>query len=149
VRLHRRRGRGAGGREDLSMQIHGAMLALHTNRPVKLVYGARSRSSATCTATPRRSGPSTARRRRAPVCVRMRILLDGGRTRPPRPPSPRTSLARACRPPVANALIESTCVYTGNRRGAMRASARFRPCCQAQMDELGPCSHIDQSSSGC
>ena len=27
-----------GGREDLSMQIHGAMLALHTNRPVKIVY---------------------------------------------------------------------------------------------------------------
>ena len=27
-----------GGREDLSMQIHGALLALHTNRPVKIVY---------------------------------------------------------------------------------------------------------------
>ena len=27
-----------GGREDLSMQIHGAMLALHTDRPVKMVY---------------------------------------------------------------------------------------------------------------
>ena len=27
-----------GGREDLSMQVHGAMLALHTDRPVKMVY---------------------------------------------------------------------------------------------------------------
>jgi hypothetical protein len=27
-----------GGREDLSMQIHSALLALHTNRPVKMVY---------------------------------------------------------------------------------------------------------------
>jgi CO/xanthine dehydrogenase Mo-binding subunit len=27
-----------GGREDLSMQIHGCMLALHTGRPVKMVY---------------------------------------------------------------------------------------------------------------
>ncbi|MDQ3659427.1 MAG: molybdopterin-dependent oxidoreductase, partial [Actinomycetota bacterium] len=28
-----------GGREDLSMQIHACMLALHANRPVKMVYG--------------------------------------------------------------------------------------------------------------
>ncbi|KPC86382.1 hypothetical protein ADL27_45665, partial [Streptomyces sp. NRRL F-6602] len=27
-----------GGREDLSMQIHCCMLALHTGRPVKMVY---------------------------------------------------------------------------------------------------------------
>ena len=28
-----------GGREDVSMQIHACLLALHTNRPVKMVYG--------------------------------------------------------------------------------------------------------------
>src|SRR3954465_5457325 len=28
-----------GGREDVSMQIHACMLALHTGRPVKMVYG--------------------------------------------------------------------------------------------------------------
>lgn len=28
-----------GGREDLSIQIHASMLALHTGRPVKMVYG--------------------------------------------------------------------------------------------------------------
>ena len=40
VRIHLAGVGGAfGGREDLSMQIHGAMLALHTGRPVKLVYG--------------------------------------------------------------------------------------------------------------
>ena len=27
-----------GGREDLSIQIHAAMLALHADRPVKIVY---------------------------------------------------------------------------------------------------------------
>ena len=27
-----------GGREDLSMQTHACMLALHTDRPVKMVY---------------------------------------------------------------------------------------------------------------
>jgi CO/xanthine dehydrogenase Mo-binding subunit len=39
VRLHLAGVGGAfGGREDLSMQIHAALLALHTNRPVKIVY---------------------------------------------------------------------------------------------------------------
>ena len=39
VRIHLAGVGGAfGGREDLSMQIHGAMLALHTSRPVKMVY---------------------------------------------------------------------------------------------------------------
>ena len=39
VRIHLAGVGGAfGGREDLSMQIHGAMLALHTDRPVKIVY---------------------------------------------------------------------------------------------------------------
>src|SRR6185503_3807430 len=39
VRIHLGGVGGAfGGREDLSMQVHGAMLALHTDRPVKIVY---------------------------------------------------------------------------------------------------------------
>jgi CO/xanthine dehydrogenase Mo-binding subunit len=39
VRVHLAGVGGAfGGREDLSMQIHGSMLALRTNRPVKMVY---------------------------------------------------------------------------------------------------------------
>ena len=39
VRIHLAGVGGAfGGREDLSMQIHSALLALHTDRPVKMVY---------------------------------------------------------------------------------------------------------------
>src|SRR5215212_1290531 len=39
VRIHLAGVGGAfGGREDLSMQVHGALLALHTQRPVKIVY---------------------------------------------------------------------------------------------------------------
>src|SRR5450631_490410 len=34
---HRRR-RAFGGREDLSMHVHGCLLALHTGKPVKMVY---------------------------------------------------------------------------------------------------------------
>jgi xanthine dehydrogenase D subunit len=40
VRLHLAGVGGAfGAREDLSMQVHACMLALHTGRPVKIVYG--------------------------------------------------------------------------------------------------------------
>ena len=46
-----------GAREDVSLHIHACLLALHTGRPVKMrVLAARSRSSATCTATRRGSG---------------------------------------------------------------------------------------------
>ena len=39
VRVHLAGVGGAfGGREDVSMQIHAAVLALHTNRAVKIVY---------------------------------------------------------------------------------------------------------------
>ena len=80
VRIHLAGVGGAfGGREDLSMQIHGAMLALHTNRPVKIVYsreesfvGHVHRHPAKIWAEHR----ATARGRL--VCVRVRILLDGG-----------------------------------------------------------------------
>src|SRR3712207_8113038 len=46
VRIHLAGVGGAfGGREDLSMQIHGAMLALHTKRPVKIVYRSEEHTS--------------------------------------------------------------------------------------------------------
>ena len=80
VRLHLAGVGGAfGGREDLSMQIHAAMLALHTDRPVKMVYGRdesfvghvhRHPARIWCEHRARRDGKL--------VNVRMRILLDGG-----------------------------------------------------------------------
>ena len=81
VRIHLAGVGGAfGGREDLSMQIHAALLALHTNRagedrlqPRGVVH------AATSTATRRRSGRGTrATRDGRLVSVEMRILLDGG-----------------------------------------------------------------------
>ena len=80
VRVHLAGVGGAfGGREDLSMQIHGALLALHTNRPVKIVYNReesftghvhRHPAKIWCEHRATRDGRIT--------CVRMRILLDGG-----------------------------------------------------------------------
>ena len=80
VRIHLAGVGGAfGGREDLSMQIHGAMLALHTSRPGE----ARLRPRGVVRRP--RPPPPRADLGRAPrdprgrlVCVRMRILLDGG-----------------------------------------------------------------------
>ena len=69
-----------GGREDLSMQIHAAMLALHTNRrgedrlqPRGVVHRPRAPPSLADL------GEAHARRATAGSCrVEMRILLDGG-----------------------------------------------------------------------
>ena len=79
MRLHLAGVGGAfGGREDLSIQIHAAMLALHTGRPVKMVYsreesfpGHVHRHAARLEYA--RRGP-----RRPAGWVRARIVLDGG-----------------------------------------------------------------------
>src|SRR6185437_1769435 len=80
VRIHLAGVGGAfGGREDLSMQLHGALLALHTDRPVKIVYnreesfvGHIHRHPAKIWAEHRSSRDGKL------VNVRVRILLDGG-----------------------------------------------------------------------
>ena len=68
-----------GGREDLSMQIHGAMLALHTSRPVKLVYAREESFVGHVHRHPAKIWcEHRATKEGRLVCVRMRILLDGG-----------------------------------------------------------------------
>ena len=68
-----------GGREDLSMQIHGALLALHTNRPVKIVYNREESFTGHVHRHPARIwAEHRATREGQLVNVRMRILLDGG-----------------------------------------------------------------------
>ena len=80
VRIHLAGVGGAfGGREDLSMQIHGALLALHTNRPVKIVYSREESFTGHVHRHPARIwAEHRATRDGALVGVRMRILLDGG-----------------------------------------------------------------------
>ena len=68
-----------GGREDLSMQIHAALLALHTSRPVKMVYNREESFVGHVHRHPARIwAEHRATRDGRLVCVRMRILLDGG-----------------------------------------------------------------------
>src|SRR4029079_17272377 len=80
VRIHLAGVGGAfGGREDLSMQIHAALLALHTERPVKIVY---TREESFVGHVHRHPAKIWMEHRAARdgklVNVRARILLDGG-----------------------------------------------------------------------
>ena len=81
VRIHLAGVGGAfGGREDLSMQIHGALLALHTDRPVKIVYNREESFVGPRAPAPGADlVPSTARPATAgsSACA-CEILLDGG-----------------------------------------------------------------------
>ena len=68
-----------GGREDLSMQIHACLLALHTGRPVKMVYRREESFFGHVHRHPARMRyEHGATQRRRLVYVRARIVLDGG-----------------------------------------------------------------------
>ena len=82
------------------------------------------------------------------VCVRMRILLDGGAyaSSSTAVTLERRLLRRAARTRSTNALIESTCVYTNNPPcGAMRGFGAVQTCFahEAQMDKLAAALGID------
>ena len=149
VRLHLAGVGGAfGGREDLSMQIHGAMLALHTSRPVKLVYGREESFVGHVHRHPAKIwAEHRATREGRLICVRMRILLDGGAYASSSTAVTSNAASFACGPyEVPNALIESTCVYTNNPPcGAMRGFGAVQTCfaAEAQMDKLAAALGID------
>ncbi len=142
VRIHLAGVGGAfGGREDLSMQLHGAMLALHTNRPVKIVYSREESFVGHIHRHPARIwAEHRATREGRLVCVRVRILLDGGAYASSSTAVTSNAASFACGPyRVDNALVESLCVYTNNPPcGAMRGFGAVQVCFahEAQMDLL-------------
>jgi len=149
VRIHLAGVGGAfGGREDLSMQIHGALLALKTNRPVKMVYnreesfaGHVHRHPAKIWAEHRADGDGKL------VCVRMKILLDGGAYASSSTAVCSNAASFACGPyAVPNALIECKAVFTNNPPcGAMRGFGAVQTCfaAEGQMDKLAAALAID------
>jgi CO/xanthine dehydrogenase Mo-binding subunit len=149
VRIHLAGVGGAfGGREDLSMQIHGAMLALHTSRPVKIVYTREESFYGHVHRHPARIWcEHRANRDGRLVNVRMRILIDGGAYAS----SSTAVISNACSfaigpYAVENALLEGTCVYTNNPPcGAMRGFGAVQTCfaTEAQMDKLAEALGID------
>jgi len=149
VRIHLAGVGGAfGGREDLSMQIHGAMLALHANRPVKMVYDRAESFTGHVHRHPARIWcEHRATRDGRLTCVRMRILLDGGAYASSSTAVASNAASFALGPyRVDNALIESTAVYTNNPPcGAMRGFGAVQTCfaAEAQMDILAEELSID------
>ena len=142
VRVHLAGVGGAfGGREDLSMQIHGALLALHTARPVKIVYSREESFTGHVHRHPSRIwAEHRATRDGKLVCVHMRILLDGGAYASSSTAVASNAASFACGPyNVPNAQLEATAVYTNNPPcGAMRGFGAVQTCfaAEAQMDKL-------------
>ncbi len=142
VRIHLAGVGGAfGGREDLSMQIHGALLALHTARPVKMVYSREESFVGHVHRHPARIwAEHRADREGKLVCVRVKVLLDGGAYASSTTAVTSNAASFACGPyAVANADIEVTSVYTNNPPcGAMRGFGSVQVCFahEAQMDRL-------------
>jgi CO/xanthine dehydrogenase Mo-binding subunit len=149
VRIHLAGVGGAfGGREDLSMQIHGAMLALHTNRPVRFVYNREESFVGHIHRHPARIWMEhRANRDGKLVCVHARILLDGGAYASSSTAVTSNAASFACGPyAVPNAHIEGTCMYTNNPPcGAMRGFGSVQSCFahEAQMDKLAVALGLD------
>ena len=149
VRIHLAGVGGAfGGREDLSMQIHGAMLALHTSRPVKIVYTREESFYGHVHRHPARIWyEHRANADGKLVNVRLKILIDGGAYAS----SSTAVISNACSFAIGpyavdNALLEGTCVYTNNPPcGAMRGFGAVQTCfaAEAQMDKLADALGID------
>jgi CO/xanthine dehydrogenase Mo-binding subunit len=149
VRIHLAGVGGAfGGREDLSMQIHSALLALHADRPVKMMYSREESFVGHVHRHPARiSMEHRARRDGKLVAVRARILLDGGAYASSSTAVIANASCFACGPyAVDNALIEGTVVYTNNPPcGAMRGFGAVQVCFahEAQMDKVAGALDID------
>jgi CO/xanthine dehydrogenase Mo-binding subunit len=149
VRIHLAGVGGAfGGREDLSIQIHAAMLALHTDRPVKMVYNREESFVGHIHRHPARIwAEHRATREGRLVAVRMRILIDGGAYAS----SSTAVISNACSFAVGpyaveNVQIDGLAVYTNNPPcGAMRGFGAVQTCfaTEAQMDKLAAALDID------
>jgi CO/xanthine dehydrogenase Mo-binding subunit len=149
VRIHLAGVGGAfGGREDLSMQIHAALLALRTGRPVKIVYNREESFVGHIHRHPARIwAEHRATRDGRLVAVRMRILIDGGAYAS----SSTAVISNACSFAVGpyavdNVEIDGLAVYTNNPPcGAMRGFGAVQTCfaAEAQMDRLAAALEID------
>src|SRR3989337_2566832 len=142
VRIHLAGVGGAfGGREDLSIQIHAAMLALRTSRPVKMVYTREESFVGHIHRHPARIwAEHRATRAGKVVTVHMRILVDGGAYASSSTAVISNACSFAAGPYAAdNVLIEGLAVYTNNPPcGAMRGFGAVQTCfaAEAQMDKL-------------
>jgi xanthine dehydrogenase D subunit len=130
-----------GAREDLSMQAHCCLLAMATNRPVKMMYSREESFYGHVHRHPARMYYETGANRDGKlVYVKARLILDGGAYA-----SSSTAVAAnagcfCCGPyEVPNATIDSIVAYTNNPPcGAMRGFGAVQAAVayEAQMDRL-------------
>jgi CO/xanthine dehydrogenase Mo-binding subunit len=149
VRIHLAGVGGAfGGREDLSMQLHAALLALRAGRPVKMVYNREESFVGHIHRHPARIwAEHRATREGKLTAVRVRILIDGGAYAS----SSTAVISNACSFAVGpyavdNVRIDGLAVYTNNPPcGAMRGFGAVQTCfaAEAQMDRLAAALDID------
>ena len=138
-----------GGREDVSMQVHACLLALHTGRPVKMVYGREESFFGHVHRHPARmryEHGADARRPAAPTS-RRGCCSTAAPTRPPRGAVCSNAASFALGPyEVPSARIDAYVVYTDNPPcGAMRGFGAVQTCFahEAQMDKLAAALGID------
>jgi xanthine dehydrogenase D subunit len=137
-----------GGREDVSMQIHACMLALHTGRPVRMVYNREESFFGHVHRHPCRMryehGATPDGRL---VYVRARIVLDGGAYASSSTAVCANAACFAAGPyDVPNARIDSYVTYTNNPPcGAMRGFGAVQVAFahEAQMDKLAAALGMD------
>ncbi|HEX5145420.1 MAG TPA: molybdopterin cofactor-binding domain-containing protein, partial [Conexibacter sp.] len=137
-----------GGREDLSMQVHACMLALHTNRPVKMSYGREESFFGHVHRHPARISyehGATADGRL--VYVKGRVLFDGGAYASKSTAVCLTGSLTSVGPYVVpNVAVDVDAVYTNNPPcGAMRGFGAVQTCFayEAQMDKLAEALRMD------
>jgi len=137
-----------GGREDLSMQIHACLLALHTGRPVKMCYSREESFFGHVHRHPARmryEHGATADGRLA--YVRAQIVLDGGAYASTSNSVCLVAGTFAVGPyECPSAHIDAYAVYTNNPPcGAMRGFGAVQVCFgyEAQMDKLAAALDLD------
>jgi xanthine dehydrogenase D subunit len=137
-----------GGREDLSMQVHACMLALHTGRPVRMVYSREESFFGHVHRHPARLHyEHGATRDGKLVYVRARIRLDGGAYASSSTAVCTNAASTATGPyNCPHALIDAYIAYTNNPPcGAMRGFGAVQACFayEAQMDKLAAALGMD------
>ena len=130
------------------MQVHACLLALHTGKPVKMMYGREESFFGHIHRHPARMHYEHGATRDGDlVYVKCRILLDGGAYASSSTAVCSNAASFACGPyDVPNALIDSYVVYTDNPPcGAMRGFGAVQTCFahEAQMDKLAAALEMD------
>jgi xanthine dehydrogenase D subunit len=137
-----------GAREDLSMQVHACLLALHTGRPVKLVYGREESFFGHVHRHPARLWyEHGADRDGRLVYVKARTILDGGAYASTSAAVIANAVTLGVGPyQVPNVTLDGYAVYTNNPPcGAMRGFGAVQACFgyESQLDKLAAAVGLD------